>query len=101
MIDRELVLPRLVRRRGLDEPERTYIQQVEGDRTLTYGEAHREALRWAHAFERLGVGRTQTVLSMLPVGFDAVACWVGLNWLVAWEVPVNTSYKGRMLAYMF
>jgi crotonobetaine/carnitine-CoA ligase len=37
---------------------------------------------------------------MLPVGFDSVHCWVGLNWLVAWEVPVNTMYQGRMLSYM-
>src|SRR5699024_9528070 len=25
--------------------------------------------------------------------------WVGLAWLVAWEVPVNTSYRGHMLSY--
>ena len=101
MIDRELLLPRLVRRRGTEEPDRVFVHQVEGDRTLTFGEAHRSGLRWAHAFARLGVGRTDTVLSMLPVGFDAVHCWVGLNWLVAWEVPVNTSYQGKMLSYTF
>lgn len=101
MIDRTLLLPRLVRRRAEEEPERTFLQQVEGNRTLSYGQAHRDALRWAHAFQRLGVRRSDTVLSMLPVGFDAVACWVGLNWLVGWEVPVNTSYQGRMLAYTF
>jgi carnitine-CoA ligase len=99
MIDRELLLPRLIRRRGLEDPERVYLQQVEGDRTLTYGEAHRSGLRWAHAFRRLGVGPQDTVLSMFPVGFDAVHCWVGLNWIVAWEVPINTSYQGRMLQY--
>lgn len=99
MIDRELLLPFLARRRGTEEPDKIFLQQVEGDRTLTYGEAHTTALRWAHAFERLGVGHSDTVCSMLPVGFDAVHCWVGLTWLVAWEVPVNTSYQGQMLAY--
>jgi crotonobetaine/carnitine-CoA ligase len=98
-IDRGQLLPFLVRRRGLDEPAKVFLQQIEGDRTLTYGEAHRAALRWAHAFGRLGVGHSDTVCSMLPVGFDAVHCWVGLTWLVAWEVPVNTSYQGQMLAY--
>jgi carnitine-CoA ligase len=72
---------------------------VRGDRTLTYAQAHHESLRWAHGFERLGVTARQTVISMLPVGFDAVHCWVGLNWLVAWEVPVNTAFQGMMLSY--
>jgi acyl-coenzyme A synthetase/AMP-(fatty) acid ligase len=72
---------------------------VKGDRTLTYAQAHQESLRWAHGFERLGVTSRQTVISMLPVGFDAVHCWVGLNWLVAWEVPVNTAFQGMMLSY--
>ena len=99
MIDRDQLLPRILRRRGQEEPDRVFIQQVEGDRTLTYGQAHREGLRWAHAFKRLALERTQTVISMLPVGFDAVHCWVGLNWLVGWEVPVNTGYQGMMLAY--
>ncbi|MFV0306812.1 MAG: AMP-binding protein [Desertimonas sp.] len=99
MVDRELLLPFLVRRRGTEEPDKVFLQQVEADRTLTYGEAHTAALRWAHAFDRLGIGHSDTVCSMLPVGFDAVHCWVGLTWLVAWEVPVNTSYQGQMLAY--
>jgi carnitine-CoA ligase len=99
MIDRDQLLPMLLRRRGTHEPDRIFIQQVEGDRMLTYGQAHREGLRWAHGFQRLGVEARQTVISMLPVGFEAVHCWVGCNWLVAWEVPVNTAYQGMMLAY--
>ena len=99
MIENSELLPQIIRRRGTQEPDRVFIQQVEGDCTLTYGQAHHEGLRWAHGFTRLGVERTQTVISMLPVGFDAVHCWVGLNWLVAWEVPVNTAYQGMMLAY--
>lgn len=99
MTDRDVLLPFILQRRGRDHPDRIFLQQVEGDRTLTYGEAHRAGLRWAHAFRRLGIEHAQTVCSMMPVGFDAVHCWVGLTWLVAWEVPVNTSYQGQMLAY--
>jgi len=99
-LDRELTLPRLLKRRAGEKPDKVFLQQVDGDRTLTYARAHEEGLRWADAFRRLGVGKKDTVISMLPVGFDAVHCWVGLNWLVAWEVPVNTMYHGRMLSYM-
>jgi carnitine-CoA ligase len=99
VISQDQLLPQLLRRRATETPDRVFLQQVEGDRTLTYGEAHREALRWAHGFDYLGVGAQETVISMLPVGFDAVHCWVGLNWLVAWEVPVNTAFQGMMLSY--
>ncbi len=101
MITQDQLLPHLLRRRATETPNRVFLQQVEGDRTLTYRQAHRESLRWAHGFDRLGVGTRDTVLSMLPVGFDAVHCWVGLNWLVAWEVPVNTAFQGMMLSYTF
>ena len=37
---------------------------------------------------------------MLPTGIDAVSAWLGLAWLRAWEVPVNTAYVGRMLRYV-
>jgi carnitine-CoA ligase len=99
MIGQDQLLPQILRWRASETPDRVFLQQVEGDRTLTYGQAHRESLRWAHGFDRLGVGPAETVISMLPVGFDAVHCWVGLNWLTAWEVPVNTAFQGMMLAY--
>jgi carnitine-CoA ligase len=99
VISQDQLLPQLLRRRAAESPDRVFLQQIEGDRTLTYGQAHLEALRWAHGFDRLGVRAQETVISMLPVGFDAVHCWVGLNWLVAWEVPVNTAFQGMMLSY--
>ncbi|MCB0989482.1 MAG: AMP-binding protein, partial [Acidimicrobiales bacterium] len=99
MIDASQTLPLLVKQRAQVDPDKVFIHQVETDTSLTYGEAHRQALRWAHALQRLQVGREDTVISMLPVGFDAVNCWVGCTWLVAWEVPVNTAYQGKMLDY--
>lgn len=99
MIDQSLTLPRLVEQRATDTPDRVFIEQADSCTELTFAEAHRSALSWAHALRRLGVERDHTVISMLPVGFDAVSCWIGCTWLVAWEVPVNTSYQGMMLAY--
>lgn len=99
MIDAMLTLPRLIEQRANETPDRVFIEQADAGTTLTYGQAHRDGLAWANALQRLGVGREDTVISMLPVGFDAVSCWVGCTWLVAWEVPVNTSYQGKMLAY--
>lgn len=97
-LDRKLVFPHLLAARAEETPDGVYLQRVEGGE-LTYAQTSEAALRWADAFRRLGVGRGDTVASMLPTGFDPFVCWVGLNWLVAWEVPVNTAYQGRMLSY--
>lgn len=98
-MDQNLILPRVIARRAQEMPARVYLEDVAGP-ALTYAGTHEMALRWACAFQRLGVRRDQTVLSMLPTGFDAVGVWLGLGWLRAIEVPVNTAYQGRMLRYV-
>ena len=98
-MDRSLILPHLIARRAQETPERVYLEDVAGP-SLTYARTHEMARRWARAFQRLGVRPDHTVLSMLPTGFDAVGAWLGLGWLRAIEVPVNTAYQGRMLRYV-
>ena len=46
MIGQDQLLPQILRRRAGETPDRVFLQQVEGDRTLTYGQAHRESLVW-------------------------------------------------------
>lgn len=101
MQDSNATLPRLVERWATDDPERTFLVQAETEDRLTYSAAHRDGLQWAHALQRAGVGPGETVLTMLPTRFEAVRCWLGITWLVASEVPINTSYRGDMLAYAF
>ena len=99
MIEREQLMPFLLQRRASDDPDGVFLRQVETDAALTWRQAHDGALRWARGLAGLGVGRHDTVITMLPTGFDVTVAWVGLQWLVAWEVPVNTGYHGRMLDY--
>jgi crotonobetaine/carnitine-CoA ligase len=61
---------------------------------------HAEVRRWADAFRGLGVEAGDTVLTMLPNSFEAYFAWLGLGWLRAIEVPVNTMYRGQMLQYI-
>jgi crotonobetaine/carnitine-CoA ligase len=93
----ELVLPTLIRDRAVAEPQRVFLQHVDG-RQWTYAEYHREILRWAAAFERLGVGAEDPVVAMLPNTLDACAIWLALGWLRAYDIPLNTAYRGRILA---
>ena len=99
MLARELVLPHLLADRAAECPDRTFLQEVDG-RSISYGDLHRYTLTWADAYRRLGITAGDRVAVMLPTGIDAVSAWLGLSWLRAWEVPVNTGYVGRMLHYL-
>ncbi len=99
MLARELVLPHLLASRAAECPDRTFLQEVDG-RSISYADLHRDTLTWADAYRRLDMGPGDRVAVMLPTGIDAVSAWLGLSWLRAWEVPVNTGYVGRMLHYL-
>ncbi|HTK65810.1 MAG TPA: AMP-binding protein [Pseudonocardia sp.] len=98
-LDRDRVLPRLVARRAQEDGDRIFARMVGGP-SITYRQAHEEALRWATALDGLGVGAQQTVAVMAPIRLEAITTWVGLAWLKAWEVPINTDYRGRMLSHI-
>jgi crotonobetaine/carnitine-CoA ligase len=91
------VLPTLIRDRAAAEPDRVFLQHVDGPQ-WTYAEYHGAALEWASVFQRLGVGVSDPVAIMLPNTLDACAIWLGLGWIKAFDVPLNTAYRGRILA---
>jgi carnitine-CoA ligase len=96
---RQTVLINTIRECAEQSPNQTAIQEVDG-LSVTWSEVYRESLRRASAFERLGVVAGETVLTMLPNAVDSYFTWLGVAWLRAIEVPINTSHKGRMLEYM-
>jgi crotonobetaine/carnitine-CoA ligase len=98
-LDRDRVLPRLVARRAAECGDRIFARIVDGP-VMTYGQAHERSLCWATALAGLGVTEKRTVAVMAPVGLESITSWIGLAWLKAWEVPVNTDYRGRMLAHV-
>jgi crotonobetaine/carnitine-CoA ligase len=98
-LDRTRVLPRLVEQRAREDGDRPFALMVDGP-TLTYAQTHQEALRWATALDSLGVAAERCVAVMLPIGLTSITAWVGIAWLRAWEVPINTDYRGRMLAHV-
>ena len=92
-----LVLPTLIRERAAQEGERVFLQHVDGGE-WTYAQYHRAILSWAGALQSVGVGASDPVVAMLPNSLDACAIWLGLGWLKAYDVPLNTAYRGRILA---
>ncbi|TCK27637.1 AMP-binding protein [Pseudonocardia endophytica] len=92
-------LPSAIARTAAQDPGRPFLLQVDG-RSQNYGEADAEGDRFASAFRRLGVEQETRVLTLLPPCIDAVDTWVGLARLGAVNVPVNTSFEGRILEYV-
>lgn len=74
------------------------ITQI-GGASLTYAELDESARRWAAAFARLGVDAGHHVATMLPSRTEAQLTLIGLAWLRAIEVPVNTAHRGALLRY--
>jgi crotonobetaine/carnitine-CoA ligase len=99
MLDRDLVLPHLIGKHAQESPEKKFIQQVDGPE-LTYAEFHERNLLWADAYSRLGIVAGQNVATLVPGNIAAYHAWLGLAWIRAVEVPMNTMYRGRMLSYI-
>ncbi|HVX23194.1 MAG TPA: AMP-binding protein [Acidimicrobiales bacterium] len=70
------------------------------DRSMTYAELWEAARHLAGGFRSAGVERGDRVAMVLGSHLDNVLTWVALSLLGAVEVPVNTSFKGEMLAYI-
>ena len=73
--------------------------RVDSGAALTYRDLHEQALRWAAAYQRLGVRAGTHVATMIPNSAEAYIAWLGLGWLRAIEVPLNNGYTGKMLQY--
>jgi crotonobetaine/carnitine-CoA ligase len=79
-------------------PERPLV--TFGDRTFSYGEVDAHATHVAANLAALGVRAGERVVLMLPNSPGFVLAMFGIARLAAVEVPINTAYKGDLLAYV-
>lgn len=98
MPDASTMLPQLIGRRAAEDPDRVFIEEVDGG-ALTYGELHTSALRWAGAYRRAGVRHGDRVLTMLPLNLVFYCSTIGLAWVGGIEAPINTDYRGPLLLH--
>ena len=68
-------------------------------RTLTYGELHREALRFARGLRKAGVQPGERVLLLLPNVPQAVICYYGALLAGAVVVLTNPLFDAEALTY--
>ncbi len=85
-----------LRRAAHEVPERPFIRMMQGE--WSYRAIDEEADRLAAGLQRLGVARGEHVSLLLPNCIAFVALWFALARLGAVAVPVNTSFRGALLA---
>ncbi|MEZ5815665.1 MAG: AMP-binding protein [Hyphomicrobiaceae bacterium] len=91
------VLGELLRTAAETHGERVLLQF--GELTRSFTETHLAANRAAHGLMALGVGRESKVAIMAANSLPFVDAWLGAARAGAVYVPINTDYKGDILAY--
>lgn len=80
-------------------PDKIALVDVAGG-SLTFAQVADSAYRIATAFAQAGVQRQELVLTMLDNHIDTALTWLGLNVGAFAAVPINTAYKGQILAHV-
>jgi len=93
------VLRDVLERHARERPEAVYVRFEDGGE-WTYAELLARVRRAAAAFQTLGVRQGEHVLAWLPNGAEALLCFYGLNYIGAVFVPINTAYRGQLLAHV-
>lgn len=89
----------VLERRAAATPGRDFIRLADG-KAISYGAFAHLVRRTAAALAKLGVQQGDTVTVWLPNGLEMVRVWCAVNWLGAVYVPINTAYKGNLLAHV-
>ena len=92
-------LPALLLERATHTPDEIFLQDVRGD-FCTYEQLHHASLKWANALHARGVQQGETIAVMMHNCLEQIEAWLGISWLRAREVPINTAYRGHMLQYV-
>ena len=93
------VLRNLVERHARERGDSVFALFSTGDQ-WTYTRLRANVRKVAASLQALGVKQDDFVLSWLPNGPHALVMWFALNYIGAVYVPVNISYRGRLLAHV-
>lgn len=88
----------VLRRNAESRPEQPWI--VTPSAAHTYADMEALTGRMAAGLAALGLEPGDRLLAMLPDGIELVAVWVACARLGIVEVPVNTAYRGDVLAHL-
>ena len=95
----DCVLKAMLDSRARRYPDRRFALFEDGS-TWTYGECLADVRSAAAALQRLGVKKGDRVIAWLPTGRAMILTWFAANYLGAVFVPLNTAYRGDVLAHV-
>lgn len=95
----EVAIRPVLERHARDWPEEVFMTFADGS-TWTRERGVRQAYGAAHALRAAGVRQGDRVAIMLGNGPDFFRAWWGVSFLGATMVPVNTAYRGTLLAHL-
>src|SRR5687768_2885781 len=94
----QAVVRDLVAAQAADDPDRTFTVFPDG---AEWSRAYTAEEAWSvgNALHRLGVQQGEAVLVWLPNSPDALRCMLGVAATGAVYAPLNTAYRGSLLAH--
>ena len=95
----DCVLRYVLEKRADQHPDKAFMRLPDGD-AISYGAFRASVERAAAGLAALGVKQGDYVNVWLPNGVDMVRIWFAINWLGAVYVPINTAYRGNVLAHV-
>jgi len=93
----QTTLPRVLAQAVARWPDRQSLDCA-GEQA-SYADVDRESNRLAHGLTALGIGKGDTVSTMLDNSLDAIQLLYAITKLGAVSAPINTSYKGEFLRH--
>ncbi|MGI9476677.1 MAG: AMP-binding protein [Hyphomicrobiaceae bacterium] len=96
----QCVLRRVIDRLAHDRPDDVFAYFDSDGSEWTFLETWKHARRLAAALQSLGVQQGDHVVSWLPNGPEALNVFFAINYIGAVYVPINTAYRGPLLAHV-
>ena len=94
------VLRYMLEGRAAEAPDEVLAIFQQTGESWTNREFLEKSRSYAAAFQKLGVKQGDFVLSWLPNGPHALLVYMGLAYLGAVYTPINTAYRGSILAHV-
>ena len=93
------VLRYVLERRAQEQPNAVFVRFA-GGHEWSYSDLRWRVRRTAAALQSLGVSQGEHVVVWLPNGAEALRVFFALSYIGAVYVPINTAYRGALLAHV-
>ena len=95
-----VVVRDLIERWNRECPEKVFVKFDDNGEEWTYAQLRRMVIQTALGLQQLGVHQDDHVLVWMPNSRENLRVFFAINYLGAVYVPINTAYRGALLAHV-